>query len=259
VAFDTMLFTIAMLRALPPSYDPLVQSLYQQKNLTPEVIFTYVQTEHNRRINAGETSSTLAVKQYKNDLQDKKWCEFHKNNFSHTTNECKVLAGKRKNVNHQDSSRANVSSTVNYMNETAQFDDYPATATAFFVRSTSENSFFIDSGATDHMVCSKTHLHDITPLRGEVVVGGGRSLWSTHQGTLRLNGTLSLLYVLLVPNLECNLLSVRKLIQCGLTVKFGTNDCTIFQQGKHIATAPHRARLIHSAGQRAIFSSSHSL
>jgi hypothetical protein len=48
VAFDTMLFTIAMLRALPPSYDPLVQSLYQQKNLTPEVIFTYVQTEHNR-------------------------------------------------------------------------------------------------------------------------------------------------------------------------------------------------------------------
>ena len=43
VVFDTMLFTIAMLRALPSSYDPLVQSLYQQTNLTPEIIFTYVQ------------------------------------------------------------------------------------------------------------------------------------------------------------------------------------------------------------------------
>ena len=243
VAFDTMLFTIAMLRALPASYDPLVQSLYQQKNLTPEIIFTYVQTEYNRRVNAGETSSALAVKQNKDDSQNKKWCDFHKYNFSHTTNECKVLAGKRKNVSYQDSFRANVSSTVDNENEIAQTFDYPATATALFVRSTSENSFFIDSGATDHMVCTKTHLHDVTPLRREVVVGGGRSLWSTHQSTLRLDGTLSLLYVLLVPNLECNLLSVRKLIQCGLTVKFGNNDCTISKQGKHIATAPHRAGL----------------
>ena len=72
VAFDTMLFTIAMLRALPASYDPLVQSLHRQKNLTPEVIFTYVQTEYNRRVNTGETSSALAVKQNKDDAQNKK-------------------------------------------------------------------------------------------------------------------------------------------------------------------------------------------
>ena len=110
----------------------------------------------NRRVNAGETSSALAVQQNKDDSQNKKWCECHKYNFSHTTNECKVLAGKRKNVSHQDSSRANVSSTVNNENEIAQTFDYPATAIALFVRSTSENSFFIDCGATDHMVCTKT-------------------------------------------------------------------------------------------------------
>lgn len=40
-----------------------------------------------------------------------------------------------------------------------------------------------------------------------------------------------------------NLLSVRKMIQRGLAVKFGHNDCIISKQGKHIATAPHRAGL----------------
>ena len=105
-------------------------------------------------------------------------------------------------MNNQDSSRANVSSTINSENEFAQTYEYPTAATALFVRSSSQNSFFIDSGAIDHMVCSKTLLHDITPLRREVVVGGGRSLWTTHQGTIHLTKTLELLYVLLVPDLE---------------------------------------------------------
>lgn len=102
-----------------------------------------MQTEYNCRVNAGAASSALAVKHNKDDMRNKKWCEFHRYNFNRTTNECKILASKRKSVNHQDSSRTDVSPTINSENEFAQTYEYPAAATALFVRSTSQNSFLL--------------------------------------------------------------------------------------------------------------------
>ena len=47
------------------------------------------------------------------------------------------------------------------------------------------NDIFIgDSPATSHMTNNKTGVHDLTPIRGSVMIGNGKSISCTHKGKL---------------------------------------------------------------------------
>ena len=47
------------------------------------------------------------------------------------------------------------------------------------------NEIFIgDSAATSHMTNNKTGVYDLTPLRGSVMAGNGKSISRTHKGKL---------------------------------------------------------------------------
>lgn len=77
----------------------------------------------------------------------------------------------------------------------------------------------------------------MTPHKREVVVGGGSSLWSTHIGTVQLNGSLSLDNVLFVPALGCNLISVTHLLKAGVDVWFQATGCSLSSNGTRIGFA----------------------
>jgi len=80
--------------------------------------------------------------------------------------------------------------------------------------------WIIDTGATDHMVCSLSFLTTITLLVSKhVKLPNGNFAKVTHIGTVQISATLTLTNVLCVPSFSFNLISVSKLIsvlQCCL-------------------------------------------
>ena len=44
--------------------------------------------------------------------------------------------------------------------------------------------FIGDSAATSHMTNNKTGVYDLTPIRGSVMIGNGKSISCTHKGKL---------------------------------------------------------------------------
>jgi hypothetical protein len=76
----------------------------------------------------------------------------------------------------------------------------------------SQSPWIIDSGATDHMVCSVTLLTSIScQLNSVVQLPNGESVPVTHKGTIQLTEHLILTDVLVVPSFTFNLISASKL------------------------------------------------
>lgn len=75
-----------------------------------------------------------------------------------------------------------------------------------------------------------------------IMLGDGRSVMSTHIGDVQINKWLSLTNILLVPGLNCNLLSVRELCQPGIRVSFDQHVCKItdMKDGQSSLTAENR-------------------
>ncbi|XP_077251841.1 uncharacterized protein LOC143891076 [Tasmannia lanceolata] len=78
--------------------------------------------------------------------------------------------------------------------------------------SLSYNSWIIDSGATDHIVCSPSLLSSVSPATSaSVKLPNGNLAPVLHVGTVILSNDLVLNQVLCVPSFSYNLLSVKKL------------------------------------------------
>jgi hypothetical protein len=76
-----------------------------------------------------------------------------------------------------------------------------------------DHPWIIDTGATDHMVCSISLLTTITSIVDKHVrLPNGNLAAITHIGTVKLSTTLTLTNVLCVPSFSFNLISVSKLI-----------------------------------------------
>ena len=76
------------------------------------------------------------------------------------------------------------------------------------------NTWVLDTGATDHIICSVSLLTFVTALTQCVVeLPNGESAQVTHIGTVKLSATLILDHVLCVPSFSVNLFSISKLTQ----------------------------------------------
>jgi hypothetical protein len=74
------------------------------------------------------------------------------------------------------------------------------------------NSWIIDIGASDHMICSLSLLTTITAeISTQVKLHNGKFATVTHIGTIQLSTHLILTNVLYIPSFSYNLLSVSKL------------------------------------------------
>ncbi|PKI66163.1 hypothetical protein CRG98_013416 [Punica granatum] len=71
-------------------------------------------------------------------------------------------------------------------------------------------TWIIDIGASKHMTCCSRFLFNPSSLRGDstVLIPNEKSVQATHAGSVHLGGNFTLSNVLLVPEFNCNLISV---------------------------------------------------
>ena len=118
----------------------------------------------------------------------------------------------------------------------------------------------LDSGASSHM----TWDHDVyceyseLPIPQPVKLGDGRKVNANGKGTIKLKVmssrdkevTLTLTEILHVPEMSCNLLSVRSITDKGYRMSFHENHCSIeSRDGKVIAEVQKKGNLFQLHGE----------
>ena len=106
-----------------------------------------------------------------------------------------------------------------------------------------KSSWVVDSGASDYMTPHREFFSTFKELRGSVALGKGRADVK-GVGTVNVNlteacggWTLGLTRVLYVPELECNLISVKRLADNGIRVTFDKNSAIGSDDGVPLFTA----------------------
>ena len=100
------------------------------------------------------------------------------------------------------------------------------------------SDWIIDSGASCHMTWEKELFHEYKELSGSTVkLGDGRTVEAMGEGTVKVSvyrgklHTLSMKNVLHVPELSCNLMSVRQITDRRFHITFKNDRCQIKSVG----------------------------
>ncbi|KAL5783022.1 hypothetical protein ACOSP7_008051 [Xanthoceras sorbifolium] len=91
--------------------------------------------------------------------------------------------------------------------------------------------WIVDSGASDHMTGNRKLFHVFQPCSGNytVRITDGSLSKVTGIGSIKISGQITLNSVLLVPNLDCNLLSISKFTKEQNSVAKFLPNCCVFQ------------------------------
>lgn len=100
-----------------------------------------------------------------------------------------------------------------------------------------DNNFYLDSGASNHMVRSKDLFTNMEPDNTIIKVANNQIVTSQGIGQIKLTinnqvSPLLLSNVLYVPNLSNNLISISKLVQKDYSVEFNDKGCSIYNNGQ---------------------------
>ena len=102
------------------------------------------------------------------------------------------------------------------------------------------SDWIIDSGASCHMTWEKELFFEYRELSGSTVkLCDGRTVEAMDEGTVRVSvyrgdgklHTLSMINVLHVPELSCNLMSVGQITDHGFLIQFKNDRCQIKSVG----------------------------
>ncbi|XP_019433850.1 PREDICTED: uncharacterized protein LOC109340583 [Lupinus angustifolius] len=102
-----------------------------------------------------------------------------------------------------------------------------------------DESWYLDSGCSNHMTSHKEWLTDFNPSRKSKVRFADDSTLKV-EGTgdvvvVRKNGSNALITdVLFIPGLKCNLLSIGQLVQKGFSATMKDGHCEIYDGGKRL-------------------------
>ena len=93
--------------------------------------------------------------------------------------------------------------------------------------SSMSHTWYLDSGASNHMTSSPTNLQNVVPYTGTLTVqtANGAHLPLTSVGDT--SGPLRLTNVLVSPHLATNLVSVGQLVENNYNVSFSSSSCIV--------------------------------
>lgn len=106
----------------------------------------------------------------------------------------------------------------------------------------SPDGWVMDSGASHHMTSDRSFFAKLQSESGELYLADGKVAKIEGVGEGCITGfdvkgrsvEVKLKNVLLVPNLNCNLMSVQRVVESGARVVFGSGRCHIEKNGKAI-------------------------
>lgn len=231
-----------VLSSLPASYDTLVTALESrpEADLTISMVHEKLVSEYKRRSDSnGGASNSTALKVTSNAESE---CFFCKRK-GHMKKDCrkykKWKEGKEKEGEKQQ--KANKVSD----------DTHSEFLFTISPRSGSMNQWIIDSGATCHVASNKSFFRSLGNACTDLAVANGERIKVEGKGTCMIdvineNGktiTVTARDVLFAPQLEGNLLSVKKLLDGNLTVNFTGDGCEIRKGDLQIAIADETSGL----------------
>jgi hypothetical protein len=234
----------AMLAALPPSYGMLASTLLSTTSssitLTSDNVLSAAGMEYRRRLmqaqevngqgflaKKGETKAQPKGPEKRRDQRigkdgqvqlgpdANKYCEEHKR-WGHDTSECFKRngyppGGNRGRDRVQEKVKVAMASEETREPKESDMDAYIALSSTINTYQT-PNKIIIDSAASDHWICDKSLLQNLSPLNKSlsIKVGNGQTVKATHSGTLCI-GRVSYSNAYYVPTMVHNLLAVRRL------------------------------------------------
>jgi len=105
-----------------------------------------------------------------------------------------------------------------------------------------DHKWFVDSGASMHVCCSRKYFTTFQAFASEqpVTLPDGNVVYGTGSGNVKWNngalGDMELKDVMLVPPFSQNLVSVKKMTEKGCKVIFTNTDLKVFMTGNLVAT-----------------------
>lgn len=237
-----------LLVSLPSSYNYLITALENrpEAEFTSELVKSKLIEEHKKRVDSQEifdnSESVLkVVHDYKKSNNNKQTCYFCKKT-GHIRPECRKFARWLERQKLKEESAKHV------MEDEVDFSNMAVHRTSecclYGSVENKEKSWIIDSGASSHMTNSKEFFINFNEnTKGSVTLADNLSILKVRgSGKVILNCefngnkslTLNLSNVLYVPDLASSLISVKKLIKDGYTVKFNKWEECIIRKEKDV-------------------------
>lgn len=244
-----------MLSSLPESYSTIVMALETRpdKDLTVELVKEKLIQESKRRNESRfEEQTAMKIKS-----RTSKVCNYCKRK-GHAQDECWFYKKKDERRN----TIQKVKKTVNQSESDEEVNDYDDDHDEYDTKnyhvcfkltpSSKKNSWYIDSAATCHMVCDEYFFEYLDRSSTETIfLADGTKIKSKGigYGFIELegeNGNVQICKIdnaLYVPEIDGNLLSVKKLTENNFIVIFKSNECVIKTESQVIARAKLRNNL----------------
>jgi hypothetical protein len=250
-------YATALLLSLPHQYETLKSNKFADPYVTSHGVKNAIVTEWERlgypgrngeKGDSEDAKAFFSKPEAKGKERDvrKKYCTEHPNASTHDTKDCfalkrsetrkkdQELEDLRKQLAELKAASAKVAVAEDPFPEVGLGEEpgdkstgYVAvSSSALIAKSVDNTAYVIDSGATEHMVCTDKDLHDKVPFSHAIRTAGNHFIPVTHKGILRV-GNLVLKDVLYAPGLGFNLLSVHKLAQDGYAMSFKSNRCSV--------------------------------
>lgn len=242
---------IAMIyRSLPDSFMGLVTAMESRPDgdQTIELVKQKLLDEHQRRLERSTNTGENALKLQSGGRKEKV-C-YHCRKPGHFRRDCRQLKQQEQQEKKSDRPPRGGKKGGPKAKQAAEAD-----VTICFMAGDkrSKDGWFVDSGCSTHMTNKKaffTELNENVKIRVVLADGSTTTSAGVGEGVVKCvddKGVVSEIVfkdVLYVPDLDSALLSVRKLTQKGLKVKFGESRCTISTAaGKAVAVAELRGNL----------------
>lgn len=98
-----------------------------------------------------------------------------------------------------------------------------------------------DSGATDHMTSDSRYFKELKPFKGQIKTANSMTMNAVNKGDISLDvltpkgkQTVAVHDVLYVPEIEVNLLSIKKIVDHENFVIFDKNGCRVMNSSKEV-------------------------
>lgn len=254
-----------LLLTLPKSFDPLVTALetVAPDKLTMSFVKGRLLDAENKRKNSEENvhSNQASSSAFTGNTKPNVKC-FNCGKSGHFSYECRGNKPGNRNQRPNYRQRYQNSANISRREEEQRNDEsYNTEANEYeyaFIENSEYNTFkdknwYLDSGATDHMVNEASVFEDLKDLKipikisvaklGQTIMAkqaGNIKVWLTQNGKQKL---CEIKDVLFAPDLKCNLFSIQKVERNGNKIVFQNGTVKIIADGIEIATGRRVGKL----------------